>query len=85
MTLVENIAKKTAGLPRESQQRILRFVESLRAHRKSRVPSAGKPTALHPGLKAVYGIWADRSDLAEDSLEVVRIMRARSAERRRNG
>ncbi len=86
MTLVEAIAKKSAALPPESQRQVLRFVEALRPKRKGR-PARGKkiPRGLPPSLEAVYGIWADRSDLPKDSGAAVKAMRARSAERRRNG
>jgi Protein of unknown function (DUF2281) len=86
MTLAEAIAKKSAALPPESQQQVLRFVEALRPKRKIRQARSKKfPHDLPASLKAVYGIWADRTDLPKDSVKAVKVMRARSAERRRNG
>jgi hypothetical protein len=40
---------------------------------------------VHSALKPVVGIWADRGDLPGDAVEAVKILRRRSAERRRNG
>jgi hypothetical protein len=49
------------------------------------VTSKKKLRGLPPSLKAVYGVWADRTDLPRDSAEAVKLMRTRSAERRISG
>ena len=87
MTLSESIAKRSATLPPKAQREVLRFVESLR-HGRSHLrkkPDVRSLRGVHPALKPVVGIWADRRDLPGGAVEAVRALRRRSAERRRNG
>ena len=87
MTLTESIARQSAELPPKAQREVLRFVRSLsRAQSRPRKkPGGGSLRGVHPALKPVVGIWADRGDLPGDAVEAVRLLRRRSAERRRNG
>jgi hypothetical protein len=91
MTVAQHIAKATASLPPDEQQQVLDFVEFL----KSRKPSSKKPehkplTAaerkkLHPALRAIAGMWKDRTDLPKDPVQAVKVLRSRMKSKGRNG
>jgi hypothetical protein len=86
VTLTESIARRSAALPPQAQREVLRFVESLsRGRARPRKKQVRVLCGVHPALKPVVGIWADRGDLPADSVEAVKTLRRRSGERRRNG
>ena len=90
MTVTQSIAKASASLPPEKQREVLAFVEFLKARApvakkpRPRVAATGKHRTLHPAVRAIAGIWKDRTDLAEDPIKAVKELRTRMGARGRN-
>ena len=61
-TVDESVAKVTASLRPEKQQEVLDFV---RLHKERK------------GVRAIAGIWKDRTDLPKDGVQAVKVLRSR--------
>jgi hypothetical protein len=92
MTVVESIAEVTESLPRMKQQKVLQFAKSLQDKKGAGGKAAGASKngrvdrrKLHPALRAIAGMWKDRTDLPKDPVQAVKVLRARMMSRGRNG
>ncbi len=82
MTIAEVVKQKTEALDPDEQQRVLHFVESL-GELKQASGQRPKSTldAVNKALAAAAGIWKDRTDLPEDSVEASQLLRQRIMQR----
>ena len=99
MTILDLISREAKALPAKQRPEALRLLRTMRtrAHRslnakKSvRTPSAqtlpGSELyiAKDPAMRAIAGIWKDRTDLPKDPVAAVKALRARMWSRGRNG
>ena len=92
MTVIESIKQVSESLPPAKQQQVLKFARSLAPQRvaRSKVRSDEKvlsvdPRTLHPALRAIAGMWKDRTDLPKDPVQAVKVLRSRMKSRGRNG
>jgi hypothetical protein len=74
MTIADTVREKTEQLPPEKQQMVLRYVESIAVTSTQERSAEG----LRAALEAVRGIWADRTDLPEDSVAAAQVLRERA-------
>ena len=92
MTIGQIIQRRVDALSRDKQKKVLSLVRKL-AGTNGQHKRNGKPAArrLHeesyipkdPALRAFAGIWKDRTDLPKDSVEAVKVIRARMRSRGR--
>ena len=91
MTVAESVAKATASLPLQEQRQVLDFVEFLRTRKNGSSRSSHKPLTaaerkkLHPAVRAIAGMWKDRTDLPKDPVQAVKVLRSRMKSKGRNG
>jgi len=93
MTIADMIKETVDGLPLCEQRKALTFVRKLhapanipaKANRKPR-PAPAKPyVAKDAAVRAIAGMWKDRTDLPKDPVLAVRAIRARMRSRGRHG
>jgi hypothetical protein len=95
MTIGDIIKKSVDAMPPARQRRALSLVRKLaaasngnqqqKAKMKSEVP-AEQYIPKDPALRAIAGIWKDRTDIPKDPIEAVKVIRARMRSRgRRHG
>lgn len=99
MTILDQITREAKALPAEQRPEALRLLRSIRSRagrsggakrtaRKSPgkiVPNAEPYVPKDPALRAIAGIWKDRTDLPKDPVQAVKAIRARMWSRGRNG
>ena len=90
MTVAEYIARATASLPPDKQQEVLDFVEFLKTRETRPTKSQHKPLTaaqlkkLHPAVRAIAGMWKDRTDLPKDGAAASMVLRRRLMGRDKN-
>lgn len=90
MTVAESIAKVAASLPPEKQLEVLDFVKFLQTRKApSAKPGRGRLTPaqikkLHPAVRAIAGMWKDRTDLPKDPVQAIKVLRSRMKSKGRN-
>jgi hypothetical protein len=90
MNVAQSIAKATASLPPDRQQEVLDFVEFLKTRKSAPANLQHKPLTaaerkkLHPAVRAIAGIWKDRTDLPKDPVQAVKVLRSRMKSKGRN-
>ena len=99
MTLLAQITREAKALPAEQRPEALRVLRSMRtrAQRAKSLKKAMRPSpskippnaelyiAKDPAVRAIAGMWKDRTDLPKDPIEAVKFLRARMTSRGRNG
>lgn len=88
MTLLRQIESKVARLKVPQQKALLQFLNTM-----TPVPEGSQPkrkrkpnrAEVSAAIKAVAGMWEDRTDLPKDPVEAVKVLRARMWSRGRNG
>ena len=85
MTILEQITHEAESLSTTQRRQALRFIRSMRApkpHKNGKVQTA-TPTVdkhnrkLHPALRAIAGMWKDRTDLPKDGAAASMVLRRR--------
>ncbi len=96
MTVLDQIAKEAQSLPSSDQRRILMLARELRTKKKDKARqvssgvkgggrmSAARKAKLHPALRAIVGLWKDRTDLPRDGAAASRVLRQRMMRRGRS-
>ena len=90
MTVAEQITHEVENLSTRQQREALRLIRSMRAPKPRKTSKARTATTaidkrdLHPAVRAIAGMWADRTDLPKDPVEAVKVLRARMRSRGRN-
>ena len=86
MTILDQITREVSTLPTKKRQQALQMIRSLRTpartRRKNTTSTAISKSPvdrrkLHPALRAIAGMWKDRTDLPEDSVAASKILRRR--------
>lgn len=87
MTIVEQISRAAEELSPRQRRKALKFVEQLRGKSKAKAKAkrgaargagkALKPGELHPALRAIAGMWKDRTDLPKDGAAASKVLRRR--------
>jgi hypothetical protein len=78
MTVAESIASATSDLPPDKQQEVLDFVEFLKQRNAAAPAQAPSKEAVRKALAAAAGIWQNRTDLPEDSVQTADLLRQRA-------
>jgi hypothetical protein len=90
MTAAQYVAKAAASLPPEKQQEVLDFIEFLKTRKSPSTKSQHKPLTaaqlkkLHPAVRAIAGMWKDRTDLPKDGAAASMVLRRRLMGRDKN-
>jgi hypothetical protein len=84
MTILDQITREVKALPSKQRQEALRLIRSLKIRSKRRTKSrsptkiSGTTRAkLHPALRAIAGMWKDRTDLPKDGAAASVVLRRR--------
>lgn len=94
MTIGEIIKERVDIMPPGKQRKVLSLVRSLdkSPRRKQKTTSStkringkeGNYIPKDPALRAIAGMWEDRTDLPKDPVKAVKVLRARMWSRGRN-
>ncbi len=92
MTILDQITREAEALSMTERRHALQLIRSLRppARKKMKAPKRASKGAidkrkLHPALRAIAGMWKDRTDLPKDSVEASKVLRRRLMGRDANG
>ena len=89
MTIIDQINREAKALSTKEQQQALKLLRSLRTQKQAKF--ATKKTArktlgkARTALRAVKGIWRDRTDFPSDTVEASIELRRRVMRRGKNG
>ena len=82
MTVAESIVKSASDLPPDQQQEVLDFVEFLKQRNAAATPGqAPSKETVRKALAAAAGIWQNRTDLPDDSVQAADLLRQRAMQR----
>ena len=89
MTTLDQITHEAEALSEKEKKRALQLIRSLRPQNKNSktTPSNKSPinkSKLHPALRAIAGMWKDRTDLPKDGAAASKILRRRLMGRKTN-
>lgn len=88
MTIAEKIKSRVDHLEPTQQIALLGFLESLEISRVSKSrkpkPNRSRKSEISAAVRGIAGLWKDRTDLPKDSVEAVKVLRARMYSRGRN-
>jgi hypothetical protein len=99
MTILDQITREAKALPAEQRPEALRLIRAIRSRSQRasktknpvRQPARQTPTRSESyvpkdaALRAIAGIWKDRTDLPKDPVQAVKAIRARMWSRGHNG
>lgn len=84
MTILDQITHEAKALSTKERREALQLIRSLRSRTagKAKAAKASSKTAidkkkLHPALRAITGMWKDRTDLPKESAAASKVLRRR--------
>ncbi len=91
MTILDQITREAQALPAKERRQALQLIRSLKLPKspktnaaKSALKSDAYKRKLHPALRAIAGMWKDRTDLPKDGAAASKILRRRLMGRDKN-